>query len=347
MVDVPGTDPVHSVGRQTTGSSSFTSLSAAFENRTIILCQGTQFTTTLNDAEHPVNLLAARGLTMDRITDDWFFHTSDVQRVNYFLFIVRTKALFKEALLIPGVHVIYGGHARHGQGACFHQEGDDPGDWWNDGENDDNGIFRFGYPFIAIPALDVVAHGYHATMLNASEEKPAADATLLHPKLLQNYGGIRPMTIKELVSDRSNQARLIDLVGGEGPFWGLRCNGDDGVFQPHFVMPCGWTDTGVSPMDLGATDITCKVFADFGCSTLVHNAKVVRRLKGFKKEEDDRYAYWTDSPTPPVSLVGFWLFHLLTYPKDNAFMPWEPSLEYARGMSNRDAPSTGFFFRVI
>jgi hypothetical protein len=347
MADFPGTEPIHAVGRQTTDSRSFTALSPAFENRTIVLCQGTQFTTAVDEPEHPKNLLEARGLVLDRVTDDFYFHTSDVQRVNFFLFIVRTKAAFKQALLIPGLHVIYAGHARHGQGACFHQEGDAAGEWWNNGENDDNGIFRFGYPLIAIPAKDVVEHGYHATMLPATVGKPSADPSQLHPKLLQNYGAIKPMTIQELISGGTEQARLAELVGGTGPFWGLKCNGDDGVFQPHFMMPCGWENTPVAPMDLGATDIACKVFADFGCSTLIHNAKVVRRLKGFTKEGDDHYAYWTDAAAPPIPLVGFWLFHLFTFPKDNAFLPWEASLEYARGKSNQETPKTGHLFRVI
>jgi len=70
-----------------------------------------------------------------------------------------------------------------------------------------------------------------------------------------------------------------------------------------------------------------------GCSTKTHNYLVVRKQKNWKREGDERYAYWTTKPTD-FSAGHYWVQNLLTFNEFNAFQPLEKSLKYAFDKTN-------------
>jgi hypothetical protein len=128
--------------------------------------------------------------------------------------------------------------------------------------------------------------------------------------------------------------------------WSYKAIEPSGKLEWHVVLDAGWKDTPAAPMDLGATEIKCKVFCHFGCSTYVHNYEVLRKLRAWQKTEDDRFAYWTTKPSPgPVT--RFWIRSLFKYRKYNAHSNWEPSLQYAVKETNRLLRNEGFDYRVI
>jgi hypothetical protein len=337
----------NAVSRQTAGSATATALAPAFETRIVVLAQGAQFVDPPDSEDYPPTYLRSRGLDIVDLAPNTFLFSSTDQLVNYILFITTDRMVFREALGTENIQVIYGGHARHGQGPCFHAT-EDPGEWWNDGDCVDNGIFRMGYPYIAIPVSDVLEHYYYANPATTADPKPARDKTLLHPKLMQHYRAITQFALNDLCSDPAEVGVLQDLLPF-GPYWGLDCIGDSGHYERHLLMKSGWEYTTTAPVDLAATPLACHVFCYFGCSTLIHSQKIVRHLRGWAKDGDNRLAYWTDAAAPPRILVPVWLFHLFSYPKESGFLDWEPSTEYARKKTNREMPSIvpGLRFGVI
>src|SRR5207344_1689669 len=79
------------------------------------------------------------------------------------------KDRFKEALETDGILVIYQGHSRHGNGACFgaapgrfpdEGEANILGDHWGDGSDETDGMFRLGKPFMCMPLSEIEENGY-------------------------------------------------------------------------------------------------------------------------------------------------------------------------------------------
>src|SRR5947209_8658650 len=105
--------------RQPTGDQSFTTLAPVYEERLIILAQGKQFqNANINDYSIP-DYLQSR-IQNFVVTDDRnMSYSSDAQHVNFTIQRVTTNADFITALRTDGAHVVYCGHARHGQGPCF------------------------------------------------------------------------------------------------------------------------------------------------------------------------------------------------------------------------------------
>jgi len=112
------------------------------------------------------------------------------------------------------------------------------------------------------------------------------------------------------------------------------------------VMIAGWIDTLSAPSEIGNFDPACRVFVHMACSTFKHNHPVVRKLKGWKHEGNERYAYWTTDLSDAIG-DQYWLQHILTYDKFNAFQSWEKSLEFAKNKSNALLARDGERFRFI
>jgi len=102
------------------------------------------------------------------------------------------------------------------------------------------------------------------------------------------------------------------------------------------VLHAGWQGTATKPMELGKTNLKCRVFCHFGCSSYQHFRTILRHRKNWQKAGNtDKFAYFTTDIAYGIT-ASFWLHRLLTYDKYNAFKPWEPSLEYARRRANAD-----------
>jgi hypothetical protein len=77
------------------------------------------------------------------------------------------------------------------------------------------------------------------------------------------------------------------------------------------------------------------VFAHLGCSTKKHNRPIIRDSdkKNWVRNGNEGYAYFTTD----ISFANaghYWLQHILTYDKFDAFQPWSASLEDAKKKTN-------------
>jgi hypothetical protein len=167
---------------------------------------------------------------------------------------------------------------------------------------------------------------------------------LLHPHLAANYSAIQQYTVDQLSTD-PNQVSVLQTLLPAGPYWGLQCVGDNGKSEIHLIMICGWNGTNITPCDLAGTNLACKVYCDFACSTLIHNYPIIRQQYAWAKNGDDRQCYWTDSPTPPVPATNLWLYNLMNYSQQNDL--WEPSCLYARDQTNAQMSAyTGYTCQI-
>ena len=326
--------------RQPAGGSSFTTLAPAYEERLIILAQGKQFQNA-NIGEYAIPDYLSSRLPNLAVTDDRnMSYSDDVQHVNFTIQRVTTKADFMTALNTAGAYVVYCGHARFGQGPCF---GDpmDPGEEWGSHSTDptQTGVFRAGFPFIGLP-IDEIAdeHQYTVNPVSGSDAKPAAADC--HPHARQMLGQMRTFTVDEFASkcaaSTDQVAAFLGNANTSDSFWGYDGTGESGKFERHVLCQCDWQNTDITPNDVGAVDMTCKAFICIACSTFVHHYPVVRQLKGWTKEGDDKYAYWTTRVTYSSVMTARWLFRTLSYPRRNDFQPWQASLEWAKNMANAD-----------
>ena len=267
------------------------------------------------------------------------------QGVRFTIKVVSTKDAFITALNTPGAHVIYSGHARFGRGPCFGAGGDGPGEMWEEGTSGQDGIFRMGFPFIAVDVHDLT-HGYTANLAPVEVKLPAADCD---PDLRNLLGSLKGRTIAEIV------AAIPPPKPFEPPYPPFKFKNADpnqkfwtvgGKSNMQMVVIAGWLDTLSAPSEIGAFDPTCRAFIHMACSTFKHNHPVVRKIKGWKHEGNERYAYWTTDLSDAIG-DHYWLQHILTYDKFNAFQSWEKSLEFAKTKSNTLLAKDGRRFRFI
>lgn len=379
------------ISRHVTGSTAFDTLGPVWELRTIVVAQGLQFTNELWEvnavnwetnpyitvgsgrsereptaAERAERAAWYRGMkiphslqsefpTMVTWGDKFALYFSERQGVIFYLQVVSTKTALKEAMETPGIHVIYYGHARYGRGPCFRPGSDDgPGEDWGPGTSTQTGIYRMGYPFLAVSMHEIHEHGYTAAPLVSTGTKPARNDC--DPDLRSHVWELRERTLPEICRNPRNARESLYEVDamrprfGPGvtdttPFWTYAA-AEGGRREWHVVLRAGWESTPASPFDLGATDVRCKVFCHFGCSTFAHNYRVLRFMKNWQRTEDDRFAYWTTRPSPgPVT--RFWIRSLFKYSSLNAFDNWHPSLRYAVRDTNRQLLNAGYNYRVI
>jgi len=325
--------------RQPAGDKSFTTLAPTYEERLIILAQGKQFQNP-NNGEYAIPDYLQSRIPNLVVTDDRnMSYSSDAQHVNFTIQRVTTKADFINALKTDGAHVVYCGHARFGQGPCF-GDSTDPGEGWGIHTNSDStGVFPVGFPYIGIPINEVCdEHQYTVSPVNANDEKP--DASDCHPHARQNLSTMNAFTVDDLSSKcqaaTGDVMKFLSNASATDTFWGWDGIGDSGQMERHVLCHCDWQATDVSPNDIGGVDPTCKALIFIACSTFVHNYPVVRQLKSWTKDGDNKYAYWTTRVTYSGRMTARWLYRILTYPKRNDFQPWEASLEWAKNMANQD-----------
>ena len=339
-------------------------LAIALETRNIVVAQGIQFTNADNAVANPDSVLpkalvepVANRTTWAKslrkrtplaiaTTASGFEYTDLVQRVKFVVSVVITKDAFRNALLTPDTHVVYDGHARYGRGPCFGvlptPDVVSPTEDWENGTNSTTtGIFRMGHPFIGVPVDEVLHHGYTCDLVEASVVVKEGDCD---PETRPYVSAFQSKLAVDL--DKKLPARAKNKSASQK--WLAYLAMESGKLQWHVLLRAGWTGTVSAPADLGATTPKCKVFCHFGCSTFIHNHVILRgaAYKSWKKTGDDHLAYFTTnlSSGPTTSR---WLYHLFTYPKMNAFLPWELSIDYAFKQTNNDLAMDNETFRLI
>ncbi len=292
-------------------------------------------------------------LSLAKLDATTWSYLSVAQNVQFFLHYLNKKSDFITALKDPNAYVLYSGHARYGRGPCFGTTGSAKGEDWEEGSRpvlsatppptataahpSDTGLFRMAYPYLLVEADEIVDHGYTANLVEATQKLTSADCD---PDLRNKVGwGMKKLTLGEIKPDIS--AQVVDTDPTKK--WWVHMKGKKHCVVHH----AGWQNTVSNPDDLGATDLKCRVFCHFGCSTMAHNQPVLRKLKGWKKREGgENFAYFT---TAPSQMIGgyYFLHHLLAYDKQNAYADIEASLEHARKKANGLLAADGCPFKII
>jgi hypothetical protein len=325
--------------RQSTGDPSFSALTPKYEERLIILAQGKTFQNEQIGGWAIPSYLSSKLSNLVVIDDRNMTYADDVQHVNFTIQRVTTKSDFVKWLQTDGAHVVYSGHARLGQGPCFGDSAD-PGEEWGSHAPDalTTGVLPSGFPYIGLP-IDEIAdeHQYTVSPVSGDDDKPAASDC--HPHARQMYNNMTKFSVSDLAKKvQASSDAMTALLSNAGPsdtFWGYDATGESGKFERHVLCSCDWQNTG-NAMDMGAVQLSCKAYICIACSTFIHFYPVVRKLKGWTKDGDNHYAYWTTHATASAAMTAYWLYRILSYPQRNDYQPWEASLEYAKQMANRD-----------
>lgn len=268
-------------------------------------------------------------------------YVSSSQRVRYQIQIVQRKTEFKTALETDGIIVVYGGHSRYGRGACFDQYtglANTHGEQWESGTSDDNGLFRLGFPYFAVPLTDIEHHQY--TFIPIAEGDSVPRQARRHPFNVHPYARRRwrLFTLPEELRRFVHPAYL----SIDDRYYGIRRER-----KQHIILVAGWTDTSARPYDLGATTLNCKTFCHFGCSSRLHFWDIVRRVeyKGWQRNRPptDKFAYFTTAAAT-YRATCYWLHYLLAYNESNNARHWWLSHEYAKRQANQQLrrERTGF-----
>lgn len=343
------------------GQPNTVAVAGRIEFREIIMAQGIQFTNADMASSEPYGVLpdaltaavSSKGRWLQSMrrraplaiteTATGFEFASADQNVTYRVRMVTQKDQFRAALLTANAHVIYDGHARYGRGPCFGIL-PTPGvvssteDWENGTDPATTGIFRMGFPFIGVPVSEIFEHGYTAQLVpstvQVTRDQSDRDMRAYVPYLQARTADRIDPRLRAQLSD-NDPAKT---------WWAYQAV-SEGSLAWHVVLNAGWSGTVSAPYDLGATTPICRVFCHFGCESFWHNYPILRgeKFKNWQKQRDDRFAYFTNN----LSITGtstYWLYHLFTYPKANAFQDWGPSIAYAVAHTNADlrADSAGY-----
>ena len=338
--------------RQTPASSGFTTLSPGYETRRLVIAYGLQF--------HKDESL--QGFTYEQYMADNFQPSDDIEKISdteYVNHLQGVRFLIEETtkrtdfftyLKTPEIHLMYEGHARYGRGPCFGAHGITSdlttliqSEDWEQGSGPESGIFRMGYPYLPVPASEILEHGYTANLLKESAGIPKRSDC--HPELRPHLGSLRAREPESIHPGLT--ARLRGYRAGDR-YWIYGS-------KPFVIHIAGWRNTLSSPWELrtlidpddpDSTEMKCRVFTHLGCSTFIHNYPIVRRIAMWRRDGNERYAYWTTATSNP-SCLGPWIHALITYRKWNAFQPWGPSLDYAVERTNRALRRDGERYRLI
>jgi len=334
------TKPTLHFARTTSSLSHVNTLDLRPEVRKILLCEGVEFH---NEEKHPSLIIpeclidtkqstALRrypSLTVNVIDNDHFNYTSQAQGVRYEVERTTDRARFEAGLVDPELFVLYAGHARFGNGPCFADvPRDSKGEFWR------TGLFRMGYPFIAMPSNEMVKHGYTAPVVPATVTVTAADS---EPFLRQKVSKL-------------NQKKLVDVVGEEGVplvsgpgrddlVWTFR-GFQHGETHDFIIVFADFQGTPEFPHELGAVDVQCRVFFHCGCSTLPLNREIVVDRKGFARDGDRKISLYTSDLSNMEDALTL-LYHLFSFDKPSRFRDWGPAIEYARTKANKDMSAAG------
>jgi len=240
------------------------------------------------------------------------------------------KSRFKEALETDGIMVVYQGHSRHGNGACFAEKPDQfpedgepnvPGNHWGDGTTDDDGMYRMGKPFMCMPLSELRENLYLFAPVATSEEKPSKEDRDAHAQ-----GSVSKL---KLPVDLQGYV-MYGYESETHEYWAV--NGKD------ILMSSGWTGTRNDPYDIGATQMNCRVFCHFGCSTREHFREIVRgdAYKAWQRDDPptDRFAYFTTAPAPMHGTLYF-VHYLLGNDVPSQGESWAKCLWEARKLANQ------------
>ncbi len=239
-------------------------------------------------------------------------------------------------------------------------------DEWEDGTGphpNQTGIFRMGFPFIAVPVREIFEHGYRGTLATDMTQfsKDSCDPDLwaewqskthhkgtlaqmqrLISKNIVKFAdppcpqcGTGKHSLTAHIVDRKNNTPAASL---EYPYY------LDKTGELNIILDAGWKDTKSTPKDdWGSRPAVCKVFCHFGCSTERHNSRVIREFANWQQSGDSGYAFWTTNLSVGITSL-LWLQHLLSYDQPNAFKPWKDSLKYAYDKTNADLKNGKFKF---
>lgn len=336
------------------GGSGFTALSPVYETRQLKIAYGIQFHKGESLDRTPQEYLdkfLELSADLEKVSDSEYIN--HLQGVRFTIEETTSKTQFIQWLKTPEVHVIYMGHARYGRGPCFGAHGIDPAnpkqllktEDWEQGSDSISGIFRMGYPFIGVEVHELLEHGYTARLVKESEGKPsAADCD---PDLRGYLGVMKAKAPDDISSGLSD--RLRGHHDGDR-YWTYR--GPQGRSVVHHA---GWQSTFSPGSDLGtlqnpadpdSSQMLCRAFTHLGCSTYLHNYRVVRKIAKWERDGNERYAYWTTAPSVPHA-VGPWVRALIAYNKWNAFESWGPSLEWAVVRTKRSLRALGASYELI
>jgi hypothetical protein len=338
--------------RQTPGSSGFTTLGPAYETRRIVVAYGMQFHKDESLSGDTFQEFMAANFTpsadIEKISDTEY--VNHLQGVRFTIEETIKRTEFYNFLKTPEIHLVYEGHARYGRGPCFGAHGLNattgdiiPSEDWEQGSDLDSGIFRLGFPFLPVPANEILEHGYTANLLKESD--PIPDAADCHPELRPYRHSMALREPEQIVAGLTGHLR------GHQPGDRYRVYGS----KRYVVHKAGWQftlgfpwelGTLIDPSDPASTQMRCRVFTHLGCSTFIHNYPIVRRIAGWQHDGNERYAYWTTATSNPTAF-GPWIHALITYNHWNAFQSWEPSLSYAVDRTNRYLRRIGQRYRVI
>ncbi len=337
----PSTATPGAAPRRTPSGQDRAVLNSAYELREIVAAQGIE----RHNDQLPENWRIPRSLESQlpnnrehewvRIDDTSAEFVSHTQRVRFRLRVVNTKDEYKRALETAGLHVIYGGHARYGRGPCFGPSADASDDWENGTANNTNtrGLFRMGYPVMLIPVTDIEHHGYRFNPVPTSQ---TVQASWYNPNVPR--GRLQRIAVGELPTDL--QTRVSGSSAGS-EYWGRKT----GQLVTDVLLWAGWENTVSAPMDLGATNLRCRCFCHFGCSSKVHNWRIVRERKNWRRTDTDRFAYFTTAPSQTVT-AKVWLQALFEYSQPNGFQSWHRSLEWARVRGTQLLRSRGLRYSI-
>jgi hypothetical protein len=329
------------ISRQHTGSTSHSTLSPAYERRLIRIASGIEAHNHQIPEEWRLQPFLDSVLPsfpdVEKVSNSEY--RNHRQRVIFQIDQTTDKSVFRRWLETPELHVIYYGHARMGRGPCFGTVTDarpTTEDWGEGTNRTTSGLFRMGFPYIGIAASEILEHGYTAHLLKESEPLPAPEDC--HPQLRPYLRSLRPVTPDNI------HARLAERIRGHQPtdrYLAYRAGREWKV-----IHHAGWQNTLSHPNEWAAVDVRCRVFCHLGCSSFIHNYPIIRHVANWRREGNERYAFWTSNSSYPPTMA-LWIANLITYNVENAFASWEPSLDFTVSRTNRQLRSHGYSYRMI
>jgi len=337
--------PLLHVARTQDGLDHQNTLDLRPEVRKILLVEGAGFHNDQKLPEYriPERLIDPKDSGLSRypalaieITDaNHFQYENAVQGVRYEVERTTDRARFISGLEDPETFVLYTGHARFGRGCCFGRVFNSPdqgspavGDVWQ------QGLFRQGFPHIAVPVHELIEHQYKTFISPASQTLVQADCD---PLLKSKFGALKKKPLGEVVP-----AEALGLIQGMGPdelIWTFR-GFQHGKTDDFLVHVAGFEDTAFPDVDLGKTAIACKGYFDCACLTDQLNREIVVTRKGFAQVEDTGYSFFTTDASDMFDGLSF-LYHMLDFAEPSRFRPWKPMLDHAKTKANQDLAAWG------
>jgi len=331
--------PTLHVARTQDGLDHKNALDLRPEVRRILLAEGAGFHNDQKLPEYriPERLIDTKKSGLDRhpnlkvevIDRDNFRYHNTVQGVRYEVERTVDRDRFISGLEDPETFVLYTGHARFGRGTCFGRIFNNPASGPATGEVWQQGLFRQGFPHIAVPVHELKEHLYKTFVHKATDTLVQADCD---PLLKSKFSSLKKKPLREVVP-----ADIISLIQGIGPdelIWTFR-GFQHGVTDDFLVHVAGFEDTAFPDVDLGKTNIQCKGYFDCACLTNQLNREIVVDRKGFKQTDDTFYSFFTTDASDMFDGLSF-LYHMLAYPEPNRFHPWKAMLDHAKTKANQD-----------